>query len=62
VKKLIGIIKKVDLRDVLLVVGLITLWYGLFLFAPWVSFAVCGALLLAAAYLMPTKKQREGGE
>ena len=52
VKKLIGIIKNaVGLREILLIVGLCLLWYGLFLFLPWVSFSVCGALLLAAGYL-----------
>lgn len=37
-----------DLPDFLCFAGLCLLGYGLFLFLPWVSFSVCGALLLLA--------------
>jgi len=40
------------LREVLLISGLGLLWHGLFLFAPWVSFAVCGGILLAGGFFM----------
>lgn len=39
--------KAIDLRDCFVFGGLILLGYGLYLFRPWVSFAVCGAVLLA---------------
>jgi len=53
VKKFIEIVRNIDLRDVLLVAGLLLLWWGLFLFLPWVSYSVCGSLLLIAGYFMP---------
>ena len=48
IQKIISAIgKAVDLRDCFVFGGLILLGYGLYLFRPWVSFAVCGAILLA---------------
>lgn len=44
--------KKIDVRDVIFVGGLALLGYGLFLFLPWVSFAVCGAFLIAMSLFM----------
>lgn len=35
------------LPDIMIVLGLALLWYGLFLFAPWVSFSVVGGLVFA---------------
>jgi hypothetical protein len=51
-----------DLPDFLCFAGLCLLGYGLFLFLPWVSFAVCGCLLLAAGvYLsIPARPRGEG--
>ena len=39
------------LPDLLAIIGLCLLGYGLFLFHPWVSFSACGALLIAAGVL-----------
>lgn len=50
-----------DLPDLLSAAGLCLLWYGLFLFRPWVSFAVCGALLLAGGVYLSTPAQRGEG-
>ena len=48
IQKIISAIgKAVDLRDIFVFGGLILLGYGLYLFRPWVAFAVCGAILLA---------------
>lgn len=44
-----------DVRDVLLVGGLVMLGYGLYSFCPWVSFTVCGVLLMAGGILMERK-------
>lgn len=40
------------LPDVIAISGLSLLGYGLYLFIPWVSFAVCGALLIVAGVLL----------
>lgn len=39
------------LPDIMIVVGLALLGYGLFLFAPWVSFSVVGGLLFVLGVL-----------
>jgi hypothetical protein len=48
----VNIFKLISKRDFLLVFGLCLLGYGLYLFAPWVSFAVCGAIVLAGGFFM----------
>ena len=45
-------IKKIDVRDIIFCAGLVLLGYGLFLFLPWVSFTVCGGLLIALSITM----------
>lgn len=40
----------VGLREILLISGLGLLGYGLFLFIPWVSYAVCGTLVLVGGF------------
>jgi hypothetical protein len=37
----------IDLRDCFVFGGLGLLGYGLYLFRPWVSFTICGTILLA---------------
>jgi len=37
--------------DMMAASGLLLLGYGLYLFAPWVSFSICGLLLLAGGAL-----------
>ncbi|MCE5211990.1 MAG: hypothetical protein LLG40_10585 [Deltaproteobacteria bacterium] len=44
--------KVVDVRDVLILSGLSMLGYGLYLLYPWLSFTVCGALILAGGFFM----------
>lgn len=39
--------KVIDLRDCFVFGGLGVMGYGLYQFRPWVSFTVCGAILLA---------------
>lgn len=41
----------ISLRDVLLIVGLLSLFYGLFLFIPWVAYVVCGAVVFTLAFI-----------
>ena len=41
----------VDLRDVVVFGGLGLMGYGLWVFRPWVSFAVCGAVLIALGFI-----------
>ena len=41
-----------DIRIVLFFGGLSLLGYGLFLYQPWVSFSVCGVILMAVGWLM----------
>lgn len=41
-----------DIRLVFFFGGLILLGYGLFLYLPWVSFSVCGVILMATGWLM----------
>ena len=49
---LIKAAKKINLRDCLLLIGLGILGYGLYLFAPWISFTVCGILILVGGFFM----------
>jgi hypothetical protein len=53
-----------DLSDFLSVVGLALLGYGLFLFIPWVSYSVCGSLLILAGVRLGANEspQKKGGE
>jgi len=44
-----------DVRDPIVLCGLAMTGYGLYLFRPWVSFAVCGVLLMAGGILMERK-------
>lgn len=44
-----------DVRDPIVLCGLAMTGYGLYLFRPWVSFTVCGALLMAGGILMERK-------
>ena len=46
-----------DIRDTFFIGGLAMLGYGLYLWIPWVAFAVVGALLMVVGYIM-----REPGE
>ena len=50
------------LPDLLAIIGLCLLGYGLFLFLPWVSFSVCGALLIAAGVLSGRNDSAGGGK
>jgi hypothetical protein len=45
-----------DIRIVLFFGGLIMLGYGLFLYLPWISFSVCGVILMAIGWLMGGKR------
>lgn len=45
-----------DIRLVFFFGGLILLGYGLFLYLPWVSFSVCGVILMATGWLMGGKR------
>lgn len=44
-----------DIRVVFFFGGLILLGYGLFLYLPWVSFSVCGVILMVVGWLMRGK-------
>lgn len=41
-----------DIRDAIVLGGLALMGYGLHLVRPWLSFTVCGALLMAGGILM----------
>lgn len=45
-----------DVRIVFFFGGLGLLFYGLFLYLPWVSFSVCGVILMATGWLMGGKR------
>ena len=45
-----------DIRIVLFFGGLGLLFYGLFLYQPWVSFSICGVILMAVGWLMGGKR------
>jgi len=49
-------VKKIDIRDVLFLGGLSVLGYGLYIREPWISFVVCGSILMAAGYLMGDRR------
>lgn len=46
------IIEAVTLRDVLMIIGLALIGTGLYLFIPWVSFVITGAIILVAGFFM----------
>jgi hypothetical protein len=46
------IIEAITLRDVLMIIGLALIGTGLYLFIPWVSFTVCGAIVFAGGFFM----------
>jgi hypothetical protein len=45
-----------DIRIVFFFGGLSLMTYGLFLYLPWVSFSVCGVILMAVGWLMGDKR------
>lgn len=46
------------LPDVIALCGLGLLGYGLYLYEPWVAFAVCGALLIVAGVAIGKGEER----
>ncbi len=56
--KFLDIAKRlIALRDAFFIIGLLSLFYGLFLFIPWVSFSVCGVILMLVGWLLEDDKQ-----
>jgi uncharacterized membrane protein len=52
-----GLVKNIfDRRDVFVFGGLILMGYGLYLFKPWVSYVVIGAVLLWIGLFLGKKK------
>ena len=48
IRKIVSAVGKlIDIRDCFVFGGLGLMGYGLYLLHPWLSFAVCGAVLLA---------------
>jgi hypothetical protein len=45
-----------DIRIILFFGGLIMLGYGLFLYLPWLSYSICGVILMATGWLMGGKR------
>ena len=43
------------LRDILFLLGLGLFGYGLYIFTPWISFTVCGAILMIVGWAMQEK-------
>jgi hypothetical protein len=54
-KKFFELLKTITLRDFLLVFGLGLFGLGLYLFLPWVSFTICGAIVFTLAFLFGEK-------
>lgn len=50
--KIFSLLQKISFRDVLLVTGLTLIGVGLYLFAPWLSFTVCGVVIFAGGFFM----------
>lgn len=46
-----AIYKAIDIRDCFVFGGLGVMGYGLYLFRPWVAFAVCGAILFLIGFV-----------
>ena len=45
------------LRDILFLIGLGLFGYGLHMFTPWISFTVCGAILMIVGWAMREKPE-----
>jgi len=51
--KLSGSIKSIlGVREVLMIIGLGLVAYGLYLFVPWVSYSVTGCFLMAGGFFL----------
>ena len=51
----VSIYKAFDIRIVFFFGGFISLFYGLYLFLPWVAYSVCGVILMVEGQLMRGK-------
>ena len=45
-----------DIRPVFFFGGLILLGYGLYLYLPWLSYSICGVILMVVGWLMEGKR------
>jgi divalent metal cation (Fe/Co/Zn/Cd) transporter len=56
-KKFLSLLNSITLRDSLLIVGIGLFFFGLYLFMPWVAFAVTGAIIMVAGFFASEKKK-----
>jgi hypothetical protein len=47
--------KVISLRDILLLIGIFSLGYGLYMVNPWISFTICGVLIMSGGLFMKEK-------
>ena len=53
----IGVLRATfDIRIVFFIGGLCLFGYGLYLYIPWVSYSVCGFILMAVGWLMEDRE------
>lgn len=50
------------ISDLSIIFGFMSLAYGLYLFEPWVSYAVCGALMIIIGVLSGLNNDKKGTE
>ena len=46
------LLTKINKHDLIGIIGLVLLGYGLYMWQPWVSFTVCGILLMTVAAIL----------
>ena len=57
-----------DIRDTFFIGGFCALGYGLYLFAPWISFTICGIILMVVALAIrpaedaPAEREADAGK
>jgi hypothetical protein len=51
------IARKIDIRDILFILGLALSGYGFWLLKPWIGFVVTGFILIMASCLMAGDKE-----
>jgi hypothetical protein len=50
------------MSDLSIILGFMSLAYGLYLYEPWVSYSVCGAIMLIIGVLSGLNNDKKGTE
>jgi len=51
-----------SISDLSIILGFMSLAYGLYLYEPWVSYAICGAIIMVIGVLIGLNHVKKGTE